>query len=155
MLALQVEVQGLQQEKCLCGGFWKRSSAIKLLYYCHCFAISLTGRITPQKQPHPLLPVLRWNLSSGLQFWHFWWKGYNLKNCYKAKLISIITTIPLLTDGQLRKRGCYLLKVTEEIYGRTMVWTQVSRVQTKCFNPKAILFSSKSPAGMPRTQYSR
>lgn len=113
------EVQGPLQEaeqKYPVWGFWKMNSALRLLYYCHYLAISVTERMTPQKPPHPLLPVLRWNLSSGLEFeLHFRWRSYNLKNCYKAKFITIIITIPLLTDGQLRQGGCYLFKVTKEI----------------------------------------
>ena len=112
--------------------------------------------ITLRKPPCSPLPVLRWNLCSGLPLeLHFWWRVCNLKNCYKAKFISIIITIPMLTDGQLRLRQCYLFKVTQEIYGRTMVRTQVSRAQTKCFNHKAILFSSNSPAGTSLAECSR
>lgn len=161
ILGLQKEaaVQWLWREtvqRCPVWDFWKMSSALRLLYSSHYLAISVTERITLQKPPCPPLPVLRWNLSSGLPFEpHFWWRVCNLKNCYKAKFITIIITIPMLTDGQLRLRECYLYKVTQEIYGRTMVRTQVSRAQTKCFNCKAILFSSNSPAGTSLAECSR
>lgn len=125
-------------------------------YSRHYFAIRVTERMTLREPPCLPLPVLSRNLSSRLRFeLHFWRRVRNLKNCYKAKFITIIITSPTLTDGQPRWRERYLPKVTQELRGRTLVGTQVSRAPTKCFNRKAILFPSASPAGTLLAQCSR